>query len=48
MLVGVAKGCNSVGDASSNHGELINEVINELVAAVRQKEGISFPSGTKE
>jgi hypothetical protein len=48
MLVGVAKGCNTVGEAASNHGELINKVIEELVAAVSKKEGISFPSGTKE
>jgi hypothetical protein len=46
MLVGAAKGCKSVGEAGSEHGDLVEKIVNELVAAVSEKEGISFPEGT--
>jgi len=46
MLVGAAKGCKSVGQAGSDHGELVEKIVNELVAAVSAKEGITFPEGT--
>lgn len=46
MLVGAAKGCKSVGEAGSQHGDLVEKIVNELVAAVSAKEGISFPEGT--
>jgi hypothetical protein len=46
MLVGAAKGCSTVGEAGSEHGDVVEQVINELVAAVSAKEGISFPDGT--
>eukprot|EP00586_Coscinodiscus_wailesii_P009280 CAMPEP_0172524142 /NCGR_PEP_ID=MMETSP1066-20121228/294030_1 /TAXON_ID=671091 /ORGANISM="Coscinodiscus wailesii, Strain CCMP2513" /LENGTH=326 /DNA_ID=CAMNT_0013307253 /DNA_START=1245 /DNA_END=2225 /DNA_ORIENTATION=- len=45
MLVGAAKECSSVGQAGSEHGELVESVVNELVAAVSAKEGIVFPEG---
>jgi hypothetical protein len=48
MLVGTAKGCSSVGQAGSEHGDLIKQVINELVVAVSNKEGIAFSEGTIE
>ncbi|GAX17064.1 hypothetical protein FisN_5Hh449 [Fistulifera solaris] len=48
MLVGTAKGCSSVGQAGSEHGDLVRQVINELVVAVSNKEGIVFPEGTLE
>jgi len=48
MLVGAAKGCKSVGEAGSDHNELVTTLINELVNAVSAKEGITFPSGTFE
>jgi len=48
MLVGTAKECQSVGEAGSVHKETVEAVINELVAAVSAKEGISFPDGTAE
>jgi len=46
MLVGAANGCQSVGDASKNHKEQIETIINELVKAVSEKENIIFQSGT--
>lgn len=46
MLVGTAKECKSVGEAGSDHKETVEAVINELVAAVSAKEGITFPDGT--
>ena len=46
MLVGAAKECESVGEAGSKHGELVEQIVNELVAAVSAKEGITFPEGT--
>lgn len=46
MLVGAAKDCKSVGEAGSEHGELVEKIVDELVAAVSQKEGIAFPEGT--
>lgn len=48
MLVGTAKECKSVGEAGSKHKDLVEKVINELVAAVSAKEGITFESGTIE
>lgn len=48
MLVGTAKECASVGQAGSEHSDLVEQVINELVAAVSAKEGIEFPEGTVE
>jgi len=46
MLVGTAKECSSVGQAGSEHAELVESVVNELVAAVSAKEGISFQEGS--
>ena len=34
------------GEAGSKHGELVEQIVNELVAAVSAKEGITFPEGT--
>ena len=48
MLVGTAKDCKSVGQAGSDHTQLVQDMIQELVSAVSAKEGISFPSGTIE
>ena len=48
MLVGTAKNCSSVGQAGSDHKQLVEDVISELVSAVSAKEGIAFPSGTIE
>lgn len=48
MLVGVAKDCNSVGQAGSEHTQLVQDIISELVSAVSAKEGIAFSSGTTE
>jgi hypothetical protein len=48
MLVGTAKQCKSVGQAGSEYKDLVEQVVNELVAAVSAKEGITFPSGTVE
>ena len=48
MLVGTAKECKSVGEAGAHHGELVENIVNELVAAVAAKEGIGFPAGTME
>jgi len=46
MLVGAANGCATVGDAGTDHGEMVERIVNELVAAVSAKEGIEFPPGT--
>jgi len=46
MLVGTAKSCKSVGEAGSQYGDLVERIINELIAAVSIKEGITFPPGT--
>lgn len=46
MLVGVAKDCKSVGEAGSKHGDLVEDIVKELVSAVSAKEGITFPDGT--
>eukprot|EP00560_Eucampia_antarctica_P008360 CAMPEP_0197825744 /NCGR_PEP_ID=MMETSP1437-20131217/2782_1 /TAXON_ID=49252 ORGANISM="Eucampia antarctica, Strain CCMP1452" /NCGR_SAMPLE_ID=MMETSP1437 /ASSEMBLY_ACC=CAM_ASM_001096 /LENGTH=295 /DNA_ID=CAMNT_0043425881 /DNA_START=162 /DNA_END=1049 /DNA_ORIENTATION=+ len=48
MLVGTAKECKSVGDAGSQHKQLVEQVINELLAAVTAKEGVEFASGAVE
>ena len=48
MLVGTAKDCKSVGQAGSDHKQLVQDVISELTAAVSKKEGISFKDGTIE
>ena len=48
MLVGTAKECKSVGQAGAEHEELVEQIVNELAAAVSAKEGISFPPGTVE
>jgi hypothetical protein len=48
MLVGTAKGCSSVGQAGADYGELVEQVVNELTAAVSAKEGIEFEDGTME
>eukprot|EP00552_Chaetoceros_brevis_P003009 CAMPEP_0197741444 /NCGR_PEP_ID=MMETSP1435-20131217/27672_1 /TAXON_ID=426625 /ORGANISM="Chaetoceros brevis, Strain CCMP164" /LENGTH=103 /DNA_ID=CAMNT_0043331555 /DNA_START=1 /DNA_END=312 /DNA_ORIENTATION=- len=46
MLVGTAKECKSVGQAGADHTELVETVVNELVAAVSEKEGIKFSEGS--
>lgn len=46
MLVGTAKECSSVGQAGSDHAELVEKVVAELAAAVSAKEGIAFEPGT--
>jgi hypothetical protein len=46
MLVGAAKECKSVGQAGAEYGELVENIVNELVAAVSKKEGITFSEGT--
>ncbi len=46
MLVGSAKGCDSVGQAQQEHRELVETVINELVEKVGQKMGVKFEDGT--
>jgi hypothetical protein len=48
MLVGTAKECKSVGQAGTEHAELVQKVVNELLAAVEKKEGIKFPQGAME
>lgn len=45
MLVGTAKECGSVGEAGSAHADVVEAVVNELLAAVSAKEGIEFPDG---
>jgi hypothetical protein len=46
MLVGTAKECKSVGQASEEYRDIVEAVVNELTAAVCAKEGIEFPDGT--
>ena len=46
MLVGTARGCDSVGQAGRDHRQLVRDVISELASAVSAKEGISFVPGT--
>ncbi|CAJ1965853.1 unnamed protein product [Cylindrotheca closterium] len=46
MLIGAAKRCKSVGQAGSEHSGLVDELINELSAAVEKREAIQFPEGT--
>ena len=46
MLVGAAKECKSVGEAGSDHKELVEQLVNELTAAISAKEGIQFQDGT--
>lgn len=48
MLVGTAKECSSVGQAGADYGDIVEQVVNELVAAVSAKEGIEFEEGTME
>jgi len=48
MLVGTAKGCASVGQAGSEHKELVETVIQELTKAVSEREGLAFANGTVE
>lgn len=48
MLVGTAKECASVGDAGLHHTSLVQDLVHELVSAVRVKEGITFAPGTME
>ncbi|KAL7551312.1 hypothetical protein ACHAWF_014630 [Thalassiosira exigua] len=48
MLVGTARGCSTVGEAGSSHGDLVRSVVSELVSATADKEGIAFPPGTIE
>jgi hypothetical protein len=42
MLVGTARGCDSVGQAGREHRQLVRDVISELASAVSAREGISF------
>ncbi|OEU21513.1 hypothetical protein FRACYDRAFT_224349 [Fragilariopsis cylindrus CCMP1102] len=46
MLVGAANDCRSVGEASKNHSQQIENIVNELVLGVSVKEGITFADGT--
>jgi ketopantoate reductase len=47
MLVGAGKECKSVGQAGAEYGELVENIVNDLVvAAVSKKEGITFSEGT--
>lgn len=48
MLVGTAKECSSVGQAGTDHKDLVEQVISELLAAVSAKEGIAFKDGAIE
>jgi hypothetical protein len=48
MLVGTAKQCKSVGQAGREHADLVQTVVNELLAAVAKKEGITFPEGAMD
>ncbi len=48
MLVGTAKECKSVGQAGADHGDVVESVVGELLAAVAEKEGIAFPDGAME
>jgi hypothetical protein len=46
MLVGAAKECKTVGQAGLEYGDVVEQVVTELVSAVSAKEGIVFPDGT--
>lgn len=46
MLVGTAKECKSVGQAKADYPDLVEKIVNELVAATAAKEGITFEDGT--
>ena len=46
MLVGTAKGCQSVGQAGNDYNGLVTEVIVELMNAIEQRESVIFPEGT--
>jgi hypothetical protein len=46
MLVGAAKECKSVGRAGADHQDFVEQVINELLAAMSAKEGITFQEGS--
>jgi hypothetical protein len=48
MLVGTSRGCTSVGHAGKDQKELVQLVVQELVAAVEAKEKIQFQPGTLE
>ena len=48
MLVGTAKDCTSVGQAGTEHRQLVRDVISELTTAVAIKEKITFATGTIE
>lgn len=48
MLVGAANDCATVGDAGKDHGETVERIVTELVAAVSAREGIVFPVGTMD
>jgi len=48
MLVGTSKECASVGQAGSDHKDLVEKVVKELLAAVSAKEGINFTQGAVE
>lgn len=44
MLVGAAKECKTVGEAGSEHSDLVGEVVDELAASV---EDVDFDEGVK-
>ena len=48
MLVGTAKGCSSVGQAGKEYGDVVEQVVQELVTASSQAETppVVFESGT--
>ena len=47
MLVGTAKECSSVGQAGAEHGELVEQVVNELTAAASAaNDRLEFQEGT--
>jgi hypothetical protein len=49
MLVGTAKECKTVGQASMEYGDLVSDVIDELMKGIQRKEtNLQFPPGTKE
>lgn len=48
MLVGAANGCPTVGNAGTDHADVVESIVEELVAAVASREGIGFPDGTLE
>jgi hypothetical protein len=48
MLVGTAKGCQTVGEAGRKYGDVVEQVVKEMVAAIGSKEGIQFSDGVVE